>query len=319
MSTAPPPPQAHAALVCCRCRGGLSAGEGELRCAACGVGFPVEAGVADFAQGVYFDDFEGPEQLSEAALAGLDHEVSGTRARVEDYYGPLLDRLRPGGGLRILDSGCGNGLSVELLRERGHDAWGNDLSRLRRWQWRERRHRNRLVVADTRRLPFADGFFDAVISSGVLEHVGVDEGRDPHYWVARRPDQRAARAAFLAELLRVTAPGGRLFLDFPNGAFPIDFWHGDSPGAARWHDPREGFLPTLREVRETFAKIAPCRVRPLSPCRRLRMRQVGGHWYGRLLRPAMNLFLYLTSLPPLRPLAGSPLNPYLVLEVTRTD
>ncbi len=153
-----------------------------------------------------------------------------------DYYLPAaLARQQLERPFRVLDSGCGNGIAVDLLGEAGIEAWGNDVSALRKWQWQERKFRHRLVVADTRQLPFGDGAFDMVISSGVLEHVGVEEGRNPGYFVKAKADRDRQRLAFLEELVRVLAPGGALYLDFPNGAFPIDFWHGDQPGGARFH------------------------------------------------------------------------------------
>jgi len=124
-------------------------------------------------------------------------------------------------------------------------AWGNDPSALRKWQWRERMWRERLSVADGGSLPFADGFFDAVLASGVLEHVGVAESRTGRYEVRPLPSRDAVRRRFLTELFRVTAPGGTIWLDFPNGAFPIDFWHGDRPGAARRHGPARGSFRRL--------------------------------------------------------------------------
>lgn len=173
-------------------------------------------------------------------------------------------------------------------------------------------------MADGARLPFPDGFFDALICSGVLEHIGVRETGGETYRVARLPARDGAREAFLGELLRVLAPGGRLWLDFPNGAFPVDFWHGARAGAARFHGELEGFLPTVREVRSTVARIGPdWRVRPISPHRRLRFEQVGRHWYGRLLRRPATLFLAAMAAPGLRWLAGTPVNPYLVLEIAR--
>lgn len=295
---------------------------GELGCAQCRRVYPVREGVADFAEGDYYDDFPGPESLGAEQLRGLEHEVHGTTARVADFYGPLLQRrLAFGDGMarapRVLDSGCGNGLSIDLLSDAGFEAWGNDLSALRRWQWGERRHRERLVVADTRRLPFADGFFDAVISSGVIEHIGVTETGGETYTVEPLPERDQARTSFLGELLRVVAPGGLLYVDCPNGAFPIDFWHGPRAGNARFHRLDEGFLPHLSEVRRIIAGLGPWRVRPLSPHRRLRMHQVGGHWYGKLFRWPMALLLQAMTLPPLRPLAGTGLNPYLVMEIER--
>ena len=317
---APPPIR----LVCARCKGALDArGEEpvELFCARCAIAFPRSGGIADFAEGRYYDDFPGPEVLSAENLRGLANESEG--ARIEGYYAPLLDGIAaerglPRPSLRVLDSGCGNGESVDALSGLGFEAWGHDLSALRKWQWRERERRDRLVVASGETLPFSDGAFDAVIASGVLEHIGVSEAGGGTYRVAPMPDRDARRLRYLAELLRVLAPDGRLFLDFPNGAFPIDFWHGAKPGGARWHSVREGFLPTVLHVRALVAGLgAGWRVTALSPEGRLRFRQVSAHWYGRALRAPMAALYRLMSTRAFRFLAASPLNPYLVLEVRR--
>lgn len=306
-----------APLVCPLCHGELEKEAQAVACGRCDERYPREDGIVDFSRGRYYDDFTGPASLSEANLAGLEHEVSGTIARVRDFYAPLIleqrrDDRRP---LRVLDSGCGNGISVEYLTERGMEAWGNDISRLRRWQWRERASTDRLVVADTRGLPFPESYFDCVISSGVIEHVGVAEVGYPRYSVRPLPSRDAERIEFLHELLRVTAEDGTLYLDFPNGAFPIDFWHGDSPGGARFHTLREGFLPTVREVRRYVAEIGSYAVLPLSPYGRLQMKQVGTHWFGRLFKTPMSLLL--RSMTYLQPLAGTFVNPYLVLAIKR--
>ena len=63
----------------------------------------------------------------------------------------------------------------------------------------------RFVHGDGKALPFADGSFDWVHSSAVLEHVG----------------SAAEQAAFLAELQRVCRKG--LFVTTPNRWFPIEF------------------------------------------------------------------------------------------------
>lgn len=308
--------------VCPQCRGALTSSPEGLTCAACDVLYPVADGIADFARGVYYDAFEGQE-LAAGHLEGLENEVGGTRSRIEGYYLPLLRRLArklglPPGEVRVLDCGCGNGLSVDLLRDAGFAAWGNDLSALRKWQWRERKHRDHLLVADALKLPFPDGFFHAVLSSGVIEHIGVAETGGETYTVRPLPDRDEQRVRFLGELLRVLGTGGELWLDFPNGAFPIDFWHGPQAGGARVHPLDEGFLPTLREVRGYLAKIpGGWRARPLSPHGRLACRQVRRHWYGQLFYLPAAAFLWSTRLPLLRPLAGSPLNPYLVLAIER--
>jgi SAM-dependent methyltransferase len=61
----------------------------------------------------------------------------------------------------------------------------------------------RFVVADGRRLPFADGEFDIAFSNAVVEHVGD------------AADQRA----FVHELCRV---GRQVFVSTPNRWFPIE-------------------------------------------------------------------------------------------------
>tara|TARA_R110002073_G_scaffold186197_7_gene344782 strand:- start:1299 stop:2018 length:720 start_codon:yes stop_codon:yes gene_type:complete len=115
--------------------------------------------------------------------------------------------LKPGD--RILDLGCGRGRHVYALYwgETPVHVVGADLS------VEEVRatangffdlpppaaspHRSAtLSAADAARLPFADGSFDVVICSEVLEHV---------------PDPDAA----LAEIVRVTRPGGQVAVSVP--------------------------------------------------------------------------------------------------------
>lgn len=300
-------------LVCPACRVSLIINGAALVCPACATSYPVAHGIADFSGGAYYDRFAPDDALSRRELDGLANEVEGSRRRIVDFYEPLL---RAEGARRVLDSGCGNGVSVDLLAERGYDAWGNDLSQLRQFQWRERRARERLVVASSLRLPFPDGWFDAVLSSGVIEHIGVAETGVPRYEVRPLPDRDEQRAAFLAELFRVTRLGGVVFLDCPNGAFPIDFWHGDRPGAARRHPRHEGFLPTFAEVRALVARVRPpARVEALSPFRRLQFHQARRHWYGRVLGPFANAAFALWRIPPFRGFAATAINPFLVMRV----
>ena len=309
-------------LVCIDCRSALRRDGSVLQCNGCASWFQIEDDIADFARGAYYDQFDGDEgTLTECQTCGLCNEEFGARGRIEDFYLPLILSFRPESGpgqVRVLDSGCGNGLSVQLLRDAGVDAWGNDLSALRKWQWRNHPHRDRLVVADTGKLPFPDGYFDVALSSGVLEHIGVDEIGGETYSVTPRPERHELRSRFIRELLRVVRPGGVLYLDFPNGAFPIDFWHGTVPGGARWHSLSEGFLPKVGEIRGYLRETGDYKVSPMSPRTRLRMRQVGQHWWGRLLRLPMTSLLRLMEVPGFRWLASSGLNPYLVLRVERS-
>jgi SAM-dependent methyltransferase len=72
------------------------------------------------------------------------------------------------------------------------------------------------VYGDMRELPFADGWFDTVISLSTLEHIGMD---NVHYGddSSQAPDPHAEMRVALAELLRVTKPGGRILISVPYG------------------------------------------------------------------------------------------------------
>lgn len=296
-------------FICPHCRRPL---DDALSCASCGRRYSIDGGIADFAEGAYYDRFEPGQELPPDHLAGLEAEVIGTRSRILDYYIPRLPR-----GARVLDCGAGNGLSVDLLAQHGFDAWGVDLSQLRKWQWREREQRERLVVADALRLPFPDGFFDVAISSGVIEHIGVEEARDPHYRVAPLANRDELRRRFIAELVRVT--NGAVYIDCPHGAFPIDFWHRDTGRGLRFHRRDEGFLPAFDEVRALVREVDPSlHVEALGPHRRLRFRQVRQRWYGVAFAAPMSLLFRAMSLPGLRRLARSAVNSYLVVKVSRT-
>ncbi|MEO7817840.1 MAG: methyltransferase domain-containing protein [Actinomycetota bacterium] len=88
--------------------------------------------------------------------------------------------LRP--GMRVLDLGCGKALSsIFLAREFDVQVWATDLWVSASDNW-TRIVEQRLtdwvfpVHADARNLPFADGFFDAIISVDAFEYFGTDAG-----------------------------------------------------------------------------------------------------------------------------------------------
>ena len=68
---------------------------------------------------------------------------------------------------RVLDIGCATGTTVRLLNEVGCEAYGIDVSE---WAVQNAEHPNvKLASADN--LPFADEFFDLVISCHAMEHL----------------------------------------------------------------------------------------------------------------------------------------------------
>ena len=213
-------------------------------------------------------------------------------------------------GATTLDAGCGNGYSVREMRERGVRAIGVDYSlyRMSRWLAEQRPHRW-LVVADAGALPFRTRAFETVVSSGMLEHIGVIEQTQP-YRVASAPDQAARRQRTIDELRRVSTR--TLTLDFPNGAFPVDFWHGESIGAFRVHAIPDPLNPTFAQIR-SYVAVGSVTLLPLR--NRLRFRQISTSLWGRLLKPLARVTLrVLDRLPRSLPLL-SLFYPYLVIRI----
>jgi SAM-dependent methyltransferase len=257
-----------------------------------------------------------PEQAAKLAYAErLEEESAAGRV---DYYRSLLDSGEASGW--ILDLGCGNGYAVDRWRSKGLKAVGVDNSRYRQSRWMSEGVRDRhLVLADAVRLPFRSGALAVVISSGMIEHVGVRESTPP-YRVTALPDREARRTEVVREALRVTNSGGALFFDCPNGAFPVDFWHGDRVGAFRVHAVPDALLPTLAEVKKWLAGTgATASLTPVG--RRLRFKQIVSRWWGRVLRmpvrAAMAILDHLVGRVDDRFL--SPLLPFLVLRISHGE
>lgn len=109
-------------------------------------------------------------------------------------YPWALERARLPPGSSVLDAGCGASIFPVYLAELGHQVTGVDLavpSKL------SALHGVRIdyVAAGLTHLPFADESFDAVFCISVIEHLGY-----------------GGIAQALAELRRVTRPGGRLMI-----------------------------------------------------------------------------------------------------------
>ncbi len=112
-------------------------------------------------------------------------------------------------GARILDAGCGVGMYAAQFARFSDNVAGVEIDLLAARQARGRVAA--IANAPAEALPFADGSFDVVFSHEVLEHVA---------------DDRLA----VAEMARVTAPGGRILIFVPNRLYPFEthghYWRG---------------------------------------------------------------------------------------------
>lgn len=96
--------------------------------------------------------------------------------------------------IKTVELGCGDGMVSAALSRAGAKATAVDLSS-RKFDSRARQEGVSFIQADVTRLPVEDGHFDLVFSFNAFEHFA-----DP-------------RAVF-GEAIRVTRPGGLVFLSF---------------------------------------------------------------------------------------------------------
>jgi len=146
------------------------------------------------------------------------------RDRLMDRYALLYSWLPEEGP--SLDVGCGNGIYTSWLAKKASPAVGIDhnLDNLK-WARQEFPH-VRFTIANGEGLPFDDGYFNAVMCTEVLEHTRDDR-------------------ATLAEIHRVTKPGGTLLLSTPHrglftGLDPDNVLNKFFSTVSRLHIPKPG-------------------------------------------------------------------------------
>ena len=136
-------------------------------------------------------DWEGGWQQLDLTV---DNDVWLTTERIKlKYLAPLL---RP--GMRALEVGCGSAKLAALLAARGLRVWGIDQSasglRIARRNTAHLGATAAFARADAFTLPFTEGTFDLVYSTGLLEHFA-----DP--------------TRLMRSMIRALKPGGLFFSD----------------------------------------------------------------------------------------------------------
>ena len=194
-------------LVCPRCRGPLSGptAAAELRCAACGVGFPVRAGIPRMTDGA-----ESRDEAMQAEWTAQGHAHAlymDPTFIMNDWERAVLPRLAdllgdaPG---VTLDVGCGVGKLGKALTAMGRATGGLIGTDFHGTLLEEVGDGYAgLVQADVHHLPFKDGAFAAAITTNALHHF---------------PDPIVA----MREIARILQPGGVLVTYDPRYITPLE-------------------------------------------------------------------------------------------------
>jgi SAM-dependent methyltransferase len=113
----------------------------------------------------------------------------------EVFWLENLEKLNPKKGQKILEVGCGRGVTLDRLKKEFNlDTFGVDIAEEAIVDAKkECLFKHDLGVASATKLPFEDNFFDLLVTFDVLEHV---------------EDQKKA----ISEMDRVLRPGGKILI-----------------------------------------------------------------------------------------------------------
>lgn len=158
-------------------------------CKKCGNGVTVVA--KNFDVGPYYPkEYYGEKNIRfPKIIEKLITYFRGKRAKLIEHY----NADRPG---RILDIGCGRGLMLKDLKDRGWEVTGVEFSEVSSEYAREVLGLDVRIGADLKKCAFPDNHFDVISLWHVYEHV-VDPSET------------------LEEIKRILSPGGRLILEVP--------------------------------------------------------------------------------------------------------
>ncbi|MDA0765228.1 MAG: methyltransferase domain-containing protein [Verrucomicrobia bacterium] len=291
-------------ILCPRCQKEQLFVEGDqIRCPHCEASFGFEDRIADLIVGDRF-----PDEIQEEELLYEDECI---RDATNNYWLPTFLRHTSRGNkpLQVLSLGCGTGIDIDLLTDEGFSTMGIDNGNRTRL-WTLRKYPNRLLLANGLHMPFADNTFDLIYCGCVFPHIGV-EG-DSYKVTDHYLEERQLLAN---EMVRVTKPGGQLFMASPNRLFPLDIFHGRTQGK---HIPRcnvsmAPFLLSTGDYRKLFLKAGCHSVNALPSKGYWGFLRSGRSLKGRLISlPVRTLFSMTSSLKVLH---GSFFNPWIVVHI----
>lgn len=148
----------------------------------------------------------GTRRLDVAELyAHIEKEYVAAFNKPSDNIDDFLEKFN-GRSVNILDVGCGPGVDLSYLYDKGHQVTGIDLSVNMVDQARNKCPDAVVKKGDMRAMPFKDSDFDGLIASYSIIHL-----------------KKTEMPQVFAEFNRVLLPKGYLFIGFQAGA-PVEKW-----------------------------------------------------------------------------------------------
>ncbi|MCX6791004.1 MAG: class I SAM-dependent methyltransferase [Candidatus Gribaldobacteria bacterium] len=169
-------------------------------------------------------------------------EFSNTRQILWPEAKPLFDYIKSGN--KVLDLGCGNGRCVEIIKAKGGEYTGIDISDKLIEIAKKRYPAENFQVGDALSLPYPDNSFGIIYSIAVLHHIPSAEMREKFLQEASRvlnlggffiltvwqPKDKPERQIFWQFLIKKIL--GLSKLDFRD---IIEPWFGQAQGERYYH------------------------------------------------------------------------------------
>ena len=307
-------------LACPVCHGFFTKYGEKIQCKSCNFSIePNQYGFFDFTLD------KSSKEINSTTNLHAEKQSSAGANRLDDEF--IIPYLQKEPFESVLDVGCGIGRTVAKLLDMGHDAYGVDLPCLSKHWSQAGMDAIHMFCADATSLPFPDNSFDAVVSLGVIEHVGTATGH-----CTLMTNYMEVRRKYAQELLRVTRSGGRILVACPNKSFPIDPQHEVRDDlcienlSIRFRDAifrKTGlnihqiwgryYLPSYAEVRSLFCGNGEARsFEPLSLKGYFALDIFKQGLRKPFLKPAE---IYINKMP--RFLRASFLNPYVLVQIRK--
>jgi len=170
-------------------------------------------------------------------------DFSNTRVNIWPEIAVLFDYIKKGD--KILDLGCGNGRFVNIIKEKGGEYFGTDVSKNLIDIAKKTYPNENFQTTGPLKLPFIDNYFDVIYSIAVLHHIPSNDFRLEFLqeakralktggifvltvWKPKDKQERFLKVKFLLKKIFGLAGG----LDFRD---VIEKWFGSNKGERYFH------------------------------------------------------------------------------------